>query len=204
MPPSRKSAQKRKGEKSDADAQEAAQGAALLEEAMSSFRSPQLVTCRYGVNCYDHSPAHRARFSHPSQGECVPCKYGAACYDFSQKHRARFSHEDAAKAAAVRIQALSRGRSDRNLVSGGGDGRAAAYFHSADQGTTWEAYDAKLNSLVSDAMKAHPGGGTLSLPPPVDRFQVRWGSEATSNKLRKPVRSQAVIEPPNAEPSRAQ
>ena len=183
------SARKHRPKFNEQDAIEAAQAASLLEQAMSSFRNPlpdapapTLTPCRYRASCFDLSQAHRAKYSHPT---APACRYGAACKDHSLKHRAKYSHAAAAAAAASRIQALTRGKSDRRIM-------ASAYFHSPNLGTSWDAYDATTNQLISSAMAARPAGGTVALPG--GPFEVRWGSEATSSKMRKTVCSACGLE----------
>ena len=144
------------------------QGAALLQEAMASFRAhpsvavpaaTPLIPCRHGSACYDHSAEHRGKYSHiaAAVGSALrPCRFGAACYDHSTEHRARFSHPT-----------------------------PPSYFHSPDHGNTWEPYDANTNALISFEMASQPDGGVVALPGGLP-FEVRWGSAASSSKMRKP------------------
>ncbi|UJR16838.1 hypothetical protein I4U23_003737 [Adineta vaga] len=56
--------------------------------------------CKWGRECRDENPDHRARFSHPSitkshppkDGGKIQCKWGTKCHDFDSGHRAKYSH----------------------------------------------------------------------------------------------------------------
>lgn len=54
--------------------------------------------CKYGVGCYNHSPEHRRRFSHPDveneghPGMRLACKYGDDCYRKDARHLEQFAH----------------------------------------------------------------------------------------------------------------
>lgn len=54
--------------------------------------------CRYGADCYNHDPEHRAKFVHPPKQRQTTgyriraCRYGSECYQRSTGHLTQFAH----------------------------------------------------------------------------------------------------------------
>lgn len=66
----------------------------------------------------------------------------------------------------------------------------SSFSHRGPDGT-WDEYPKAHCAIIATSMAAQPSGGRVHLP--AGPFEVRWGSEATSERMRK-IPSEGIIQ----------
>ena len=66
------------------------------------------------------------------------------------------------------------------------------FSHRMGPDAPWEKYPAHLCLVIEEAMRAKPSGGSVRLSEHLP-FEIRWGTKATSQPVRKSPRHRASV-----------